>query len=312
MAEDCKDITVEHLPDKPLTKVTLVLKQPEGRILFTVNWERNELLGVRSEIYPEDSTPKVCTETVTAFEPLPPDEKITFVPPPGAMRIDVALSPLPYDSVFKPGTMLPDFTAKDLNGKSVSLKTYRGKVLLLDSRAAWFGSCITEIPTLREVYEKYKGQGFDILSISLDEGLTREYFRELVKKERMNWRHIYDGQGWKAQIAKHCGVRSIPFSLLIGRDGRIAAVTPPWRKARTSHTGGTGQVSFCWHKRLPGAQQRPCYVGCPPAGSRIRLFQVSLAGRLRTAADAQTWTGDGLRQSVARTAGPSAQGNRFP
>jgi thiol-disulfide isomerase/thioredoxin len=186
MAEDCKDITVEHLPDKPLTKVTLILRQREGRILFTVNRERNELLDARSEIYPEGSAPRVHTETVTAFEPLPPDEEITFVPPPGATRIVVTLPPLPYDKALKLGATLPDFTAKDLNGKSVSLKTYKGKVLLLDFWATWYGPCKSELLTLRRAYEKYKGQGFDILSISLDEGLTREHFREIVKKEGMN------------------------------------------------------------------------------------------------------------------------------
>ena len=186
IAKNCKDITVEHLPDKPLTKVTLILKQREGRILFTVNRERNELLDARSEIYPEGSAPRVHTETVTAFEPLPPDEEITFVPPPGATRIVVTLPPLPYDKALKLGATLPDFTAKDLNGKSVSLKTYKGKVLLLDFWATWYGPCKSELLTLRRAYEKYKGQGFDILSISLDEGLTREHFREIVKKEGMN------------------------------------------------------------------------------------------------------------------------------
>jgi peroxiredoxin len=224
MAEDCKDITVEHLPDKPLTKVTLILKEPEGRVLFTVNRERNELLDVRSEIRPQGSAPKLFTETVTAFEPLPPDEEIAFVPPPGARRIDIAPPPPRYNKALKPDTAPFDFKAKDLDGKSVSLKTYKGKVLLLDFWATWCGPCKAELPKLREAYEKYKDQGFDILSISLDEGFTRESFTSFVRKERMNWRHIYDGQGWKAQIATQYGVRAIPFTLLIGRDGKIAAV----------------------------------------------------------------------------------------
>jgi len=226
IAGNCKDITVEHLLDKPLAKVTLTLKQPEGCVLFTVNRERNELPDARSEIHPQDSAPKLFTETVTAFEPLPPDEEIAFVPPPVARRIDIAPPRPRYNKALKPNTTPFDFKAKDLDGKSVSLKTYRGKVLLLDFWATWCGPCRAEIPKLREIYEKYKKQGFDILSISLDyeDDLTRESFIAFVKREGMNWRHIYDGRGWRAHIAKQYGVTVIPFTLLIGRDGKIVAV----------------------------------------------------------------------------------------
>jgi hypothetical protein len=64
------------------------------------------------------------------------------------------------------------------------------------------------------------------LSISLDyeDDLTRESFIAFVKREGMNWRHIYDGRGWRAHIAKQYGVTAIPFTLLIGRDGKIVAV----------------------------------------------------------------------------------------
>ncbi len=230
VAEDCKDITVEHLPDKPLTKVTLILKKPEGRIMLTVNRERNELLDVRSEIHPQGFAPTVFTETVTAFEPLPPGEEIAFVPPTGAVRIDIQPPPPAYDTALKRDAAPFDFKAKDLNGKSVSLKTYKGKVLLLDFWATWCGPCLAELPKLRKVYEKYKDQGFDILGISLDGDLTREQFIAFVKKEGMNWRHIYDEQGGKTPLAKQYGVKAIPFTLLIGRDGRIVAVNPRGEK----------------------------------------------------------------------------------
>jgi peroxiredoxin len=165
---------------------------------------------------------------------LPPDEEIAFVPPPGAKRIDIAPPPTMYNEAPKPDTTPFDFKAKDLNGKSVSLKNYKGKVLLLDFWATWCGPCKAELPTLRRAYEKYKGQGFDILSISLDEGFTKESLIAFVKKEGMSWRHIYDGQGWKAQVAKHYGIVMFPFTLLIGRDGRIAAVNPRGEKLEPS------------------------------------------------------------------------------
>ncbi|QUW00814.1 hypothetical protein J8C02_04785 [Chloracidobacterium sp. MS 40/45] len=47
----------------------------------------------------------------------------------------------------------------------------------------------------------------------------------------MNWRHIYDGQGWKAQVAKHYGIGTIPFTLLIGtRTAGLLRSTPVEKK----------------------------------------------------------------------------------
>jgi len=45
-----------------------------------------------------------------------------------------------------------------------------------------------------------------------------------MKEHKMDWPQIYDGKFWQAENAVAYGVRAIPFTLLIGKDGKIAAV----------------------------------------------------------------------------------------
>ncbi len=66
------------------------------------------------------------------------------------------------------GPMAPGFSLKDMSGNDVSLKQYRGKVVLLDFWATWCPPCRTSIPDLVELYKNYKKKGLVILGISMD------------------------------------------------------------------------------------------------------------------------------------------------
>lgn len=47
---------------------------------------------------------------------------------------------------------------------------------------------------------------------------------DMIKKRKMNWLHYYDGKKWKNDLAVKFGVRSIPASLLVDRQGIVRAV----------------------------------------------------------------------------------------
>ena len=110
----------------------------------------------------------------------------------------------------------------DIAGKPIDLAAYKGKVVLLDFWATWCGPCMGELPNVLATYEKFHGKGFEIVGISLDE--DRAAFDKCIADRKMTWRHHYDGNGWKNEIAVAYGVQSIPATYLVGPDGKIVAM----------------------------------------------------------------------------------------
>jgi hypothetical protein len=85
---------------------------------------------------------------------------------------------------------------------------------------------LEEIPNVVAAYKKYKSQGFEIVGISLDDAKDLPKFPAFLKSHNMTWRQIADGKNFGNPIAKKYELQGIPFMLLIGRDGKIAAVNP--------------------------------------------------------------------------------------
>lgn len=120
--------------------------------------------------------------------------------------------------------ILPNFplSTVDLDGKSISLMDYRGKVVLLDFWAVWCGPCVGEIPNIKEVYEKYHDKGFDVIGVSFDK--DEAVVREFIKEKEIPWRQILDSGGFKGVFAEQYGVRGIPAPFLIDRNGKVISV----------------------------------------------------------------------------------------
>ena len=112
-----------------------------------------------------------------------------------------------------------DFNVKDLDGNDLSLEQYRGNVILLDFWAVWCGPCIAEMPNVKQVYEKYKDDNFQIIGISLDN--SRDTLVGYLAKEGIAWPQVFDGDGRDNQVAKMYGIRAIPHMYLIDGDGVV-------------------------------------------------------------------------------------------
>jgi peroxiredoxin len=115
------------------------------------------------------------------------------------------------------------FTAKDMDGRSVSLSDYSGHVLLIDFWATWSMSCMKRIPVVVAMHRRHQASGLEILGISLDHATERDHLSRVIKENQMLWRHVYDGGHWLAGVARQYDVDAVPFNVLIGRDGRVVA-----------------------------------------------------------------------------------------
>lgn len=147
-----------------------------------------------------------------------------YTPPAGAKLVVEKEQPKSYDPALVVGAQPFALNGKTLEGKSLSLDSYKGKVVLLDFWATWCGPCVGELPNVQTNYKTYHSKGFDIVAVSLDE--EKDALTNFIKAKAMPWPQIFDGKGWEAGDAKAYGVQAIPFSLLIGKDGKIAAVNP--------------------------------------------------------------------------------------
>ena len=111
----------------------------------------------------------------------------------------------------------PEFSLKDLDGKTLDLATYRGKVVLLDFWATWCTPCRGEIPHLVEFQGKYGAQGFQVIGISMDD--DAKPVRGFYKDFKMNYPVAL---GTTEVADAYGGVLGLPIAFLIGRDGRVA------------------------------------------------------------------------------------------
>ncbi len=111
-----------------------------------------------------------------------------------------------------------NFTLKDVDGKSVTLSAYKGKVILLDFWATWCEPCKLEIPWFVEFQQKYGASGLQVIGVSVDDPI--EKMRPYVKQLKMNY-PVLQGLNHDDIQNAYGPLWGVPVTALISRDGRI-------------------------------------------------------------------------------------------
>ncbi|MBC7451917.1 MAG: AhpC/TSA family protein [Cytophagales bacterium] len=140
---------------------------------------------------------------------------------PGSSTAKAMLAGLPKGAPAV-GDEAPDISLTDADGKTHSLSSLKGKVILLDFWASWCGPCRGENPNVVNAYSKYKDKGFTVFSVSLD--TNKDQWIAAIKKDGLVWpNHVSDLKGWKSDPAQLYAVRGIPSTFLIDQDGKVIA-----------------------------------------------------------------------------------------
>lgn len=107
------------------------------------------------------------------------------------------------------------------NGHKAHIGDYagKGKVVFLDFWASWCGPCRRDMPSVVALYDKYKGQDFEIIGISLDE--SENSWTSAINAMDMQWIQLSDLKGWNSVAARLYNVSRIPQSFLIDKKGNI-------------------------------------------------------------------------------------------
>ena len=117
------------------------------------------------------------------------------------------------------GEEAPDFSLKDMDGKTVNLSDFKGKVVILDFFATWCPPCRGEIPDFVELQKAYGSQGAAIIGVSNEApGELKAFAGEFG----INYPVLVDAQ--EAAQAAYGPIRAVPTTFVIGKDSKIARV----------------------------------------------------------------------------------------
>ncbi|MDR2038209.1 MAG: AhpC/TSA family protein [Bacteroidales bacterium] len=119
------------------------------------------------------------------------------------------------------GQMFTDITLQSPEDQPVSLSNYagKGKYVLMDFWASWCRPCRIANPHIVKLYDKYKNKGFEIVGISLDR--NKDEWTEAIAADDLKWPHMSDLKFWQSEAAKLYSVNSIPYTILLDKEGKI-------------------------------------------------------------------------------------------
>ena len=127
-------------------------------------------------------------------------------------------APQPAQPGPQVGQPAPDFILSDSTGSSVKLSSYKGKVVLLDFWATWCGGCKVEIPWYVEFQNKYRNDGLTAIGVSMDDDGWKSV-KPFLEEHKLNYPVVIANQDL---TTRYGGLPSLPMTLLIDRDGKIA------------------------------------------------------------------------------------------
>jgi peroxiredoxin len=134
--------------------------------------------------------------------------------------LSTAFAALPAQAANSPSVVLrapaPDFTLHAADGHNLRLQELRGQVVLVNFWATWCGPCREEMPQLNRLYEKYRGSGFTLLGVSVDDDANNAV--AVARRLGVSFPVLLDTD---KTVSKLYDLATMPSTVLIDRDGRV-------------------------------------------------------------------------------------------
>lgn len=112
-----------------------------------------------------------------------------------------------------------NFRAAGLNGGTIDVASFRGKVLLVLFWSTWCKPCTEDLPSIRELYRLHHEAGFEILGVNLD--TTADPVAGFLKEHGVGWPQIHEPGGLESRPAKEFGIISLPTMFLVDKSGTV-------------------------------------------------------------------------------------------
>ena len=110
-----------------------------------------------------------------------------------------------------------DLQLLSVDGRTVNLKEFEGKLVLIDFWATWCGPCMRELPEVKEVYDTWHEKGFEIIGISFDQ--SKEMLLSVLKREHIPWPQYFEESDGPNHFAVQYGINRIPTMWLVDKRG---------------------------------------------------------------------------------------------
>lgn len=134
--------------------------------------------------------------------------------PADARAASVDLKLIPKLQELKDRPAAPDFTLAGADGRKVSLKDFRGKVVFLNFWATWCESCRDEMPSMERLYGEFKGKGLEIVAVNVKE--KPQDALAFGRKLKLTYPLLMDTEG---EVGLLYGAFGLPATYLIDRNG---------------------------------------------------------------------------------------------